>query len=37
MRQPEGATSASGVQDFDLTDASHERDPLLFMYMARGL
>ena len=37
IRQPEGTTSASGTQDFDFTDASHDRDPLLFMYMARGL
>jgi hypothetical protein len=37
IRQPEGTKSASATSDFDFTDASHDREPLVFMYTANGL
>lgn len=37
MRQPEGTKSASVTSGFDFMAASHDKDPLEFMYTASGL
>lgn len=37
MRQPVGTTSASVISGVDLTAASHDKEPLVFMYTASGL